>query len=75
MSVVIPRTKGGIVAENAVEKFERKTLADERKHERNVEQQKIAQQMEHLMGKVSFVFRLETFDTNDFPGYTRFVSD
>jgi len=54
MSILIPRAKAGIVVENSTEKIERKTLAQERKHERLIEQQKLAQQMENLMEKVFF---------------------
>jgi hypothetical protein len=54
MSILIPRSKAGIVVENSAEKIERKTLAQERKHERLIEQQKLAQQMENLMEKVFF---------------------
>jgi hypothetical protein len=54
MTISVPRSKAGIVVENSAEKLERKVLAQERKHQRLVEQQKLAQQMENLMEKVFF---------------------
>lgn len=47
-----PRSKAAIVVETRAEKIERKALAQERRQERLVEQQKIAQHMENLMEKV-----------------------
>lgn len=52
MTVLVPRTTAGIVVETDTEKIERKTLAQERKHERIDEQQKMAQHIESLMEKV-----------------------
>ncbi|CAF0817014.1 unnamed protein product [Rotaria sordida] len=52
MTILVPRSKAAIVVETRAEKVERKVLAQERKHERIVEQQKIANHMENLMEKV-----------------------
>ncbi|CAF3339698.1 unnamed protein product [Rotaria sp. Silwood1] len=52
MTILVPRSKAAIVVETRAEKIERKVLAQERKHERIVEQQKIAHHMENLMEKV-----------------------
>jgi hypothetical protein len=52
MAIIVPRPKAGIVVETLEEKIERKALAQERKHERYLEQQKLAQHMEDLMEKV-----------------------
>ncbi|CAF4242778.1 unnamed protein product, partial [Rotaria sp. Silwood2] len=52
MTILVPRSKAAIVVETRAEKVERKVLAQERKHERMVEQQKIAHHMENLMEKV-----------------------
>ncbi len=52
MSILVPRSKAAIVVETETEKVQRKVRAQERKHERIIEQQKIAQQMEDLMEKV-----------------------
>ncbi|UJR28021.1 hypothetical protein I4U23_009280 [Adineta vaga] len=52
MAVVVPHTKAAIFVENRSDKLQRKTLAQNRKHERLVEQQKIARHMEDLMDKV-----------------------
>jgi len=54
MSILVPRSKAAIVVENQDEKLQRKVLAQQRKHERMVEQQKIAQHMEDLMEKVFY---------------------
>lgn len=48
----VPRSKAAIVVETRAEKVERKMLAQERRQERLIEQQKIAQHMEDLMEKV-----------------------
>lgn len=55
MSLLIPQSKTAMIIENSTEKIERKILAQERKQERFIEQQKIAQRMENLMEKV-FLF-------------------
>lgn len=52
MSILVPRSKAAIVVETETEKVQRKVCAQERKHERIIEQQKLAQQMEDLMEKV-----------------------
>jgi hypothetical protein len=52
MTISVPRSKASIIAENSTDKLERKMLAQERKHQRFIEQQKLAQQMENLMEKV-----------------------
>lgn len=52
MMKAVPHTKTAIVVETRTEKHERKLLAQERRQERLVEQQKIVQQMEILMEKV-----------------------
>ncbi|CAF0786889.1 unnamed protein product [Adineta steineri] len=51
-TVIIPRSKLAVVGESQSEKLERKVHAQERKQERLVEQQKLAQHMENLMEKV-----------------------
>lgn len=58
MSALIPRSKAAIVVENEHEKVERKALVQERNHQRVLEQQKLARQMEHLMEKVCHSFSL-----------------
>ena len=52
MIKTVPRSKAAIVVETRAEKIERKLLAQKRRQERLIEQQKIAQQMEHLMERV-----------------------
>jgi hypothetical protein len=52
MAILVPRSKAAIVVETRAEKVERKILAQERKQERLIEQQKLAQHMENLMEKV-----------------------
>lgn len=52
MMKAVPHTKTAIVVETRTEKHERKLLAQERRQERLIEQQKIVQQMEILMEKV-----------------------
>ena len=52
MTISVPRSKANIVVENSSDKLERKILAQERKQQRLIEQQKLAEQMENLMEKV-----------------------
>jgi len=54
MSIVVPRSKAAIIVETQGEKVQRKVLVQERKHERILEQQKLAQHMEDLMKKVFY---------------------
>jgi hypothetical protein len=54
MANSVPRSRAAIVVESRAEKLERKALAQERRHERLIEQQKIAQHMENLMEKVFY---------------------
>ncbi len=54
MSILVPPSKAAIVVESQSEKVQRKVLVQERKHERIVEQQKLAQHMEDLMKKVFY---------------------
>jgi hypothetical protein len=61
MSILVPRSKAAIVVETEAEKLERKAFAQERKHERMVEQQKIARRMEDLMEKVVFIPPIDLF--------------
>lgn len=55
MAILVPRSKAAIVVETRAEKIERKVLAQERRQERLIEQQKMAQHMENLMEKVFFM--------------------
>jgi len=56
MTILVPPSKAAIVVESQSEKVQRKVLAQERKHERIVEQQKLSQHMEDLMKKVFYLF-------------------
>lgn len=59
-SGLLARSRAAIIVENSNEKIERKILVQERKHERILEQQQLAQRMEHLMEKVEHFLFLHT---------------
>ena len=63
ISGLVSRSRAAIVVESTNEKIERKALVQERKHQRLLEQKKLAERMEHLMEKVSHLLFLRTTTT------------